>query len=181
MPASQQEAHSYQTTPPCLAVLGKREYLPPRDPRITEDYWEVWREEMVVLAIVLQRCAIHARASPNTFCRVVQELCKCLAPVVEGADLFNMEMEILKGARKGFMVPTSPKKAQSLNPEWRNIPVPLYLILHLHPNWKKLWPLRNCYWYWEDSHCHLLDLFLLVLMTHKYHPWKTYAGLWLGS
>ena len=38
MPAAQKEVHVYWSTPPCLGVLGKREYLPSRDPRITWDY-----------------------------------------------------------------------------------------------------------------------------------------------
>ena len=102
LPVTQKEVHGYWTTPPCLAVLGKREYLAPKDHRIMWDYQEVWREEMVVLAIVLQKCANHARASPNVFCRAAQEFCKCLAPVIEEADLFNMETEILEGAREGL-------------------------------------------------------------------------------
>ena len=80
----------------------------------------------VALAIVLQRCAIHAGASPNTFCRAVQELCKCLAPVVKGGDLFNMEVEILGEARKG-LVALSSRNALSPMPgvkETINTPSP---------------------------------------------------------
>ena len=65
VPAIQKEVHGYWTAPCCLAVLGKREYLSPRDPRITQHYQEVWREEAVALAILLQRYAICARASPK--------------------------------------------------------------------------------------------------------------------
>ena len=49
---------------------------------------------MVVLAVVLQMCAIHARASPNAFCGVVQELHNYLVHMVEKGNLFNMEKEI---------------------------------------------------------------------------------------
>ena len=74
LPATQKKVHGNWTAPPCLAVLGKRECHLPRDPRITQDYKEVWKEETAALAIVIQRHAIHARASPDTFCRAVQEL-----------------------------------------------------------------------------------------------------------
>ena len=74
------------------------------------------REEMVVLAIVLQRCTIHARASPDVFCRVVQELRNCLVPMVEASNLFNMEKEIWEGVRKDPIAPTSLKRAPSLTP-----------------------------------------------------------------
>ena len=46
VPATQKKVHGYRTTPPCLTVLGKREYLPPRYPRITRRYrgrrWWHW-------------------------------------------------------------------------------------------------------------------------------------------
>ena len=57
--------------------------------RITQDYQEVWSKEVVALVIMLQRCPIHARATPDTFCGVVQELCECLAPVVKKANFFT--------------------------------------------------------------------------------------------
>ena len=100
-----------------MAVLGRKEYLSLKDPRITWDYWEVLREEIVALAIVLQRCAIHAGASPNVFCRVVQKLHECLAPMVEEDEPFNMETEILQGTRKGPVAPTSSERAPSPMPE----------------------------------------------------------------
>ena len=87
------EVHSTWITPSCLAALGRKEYLGPIDPRITRDYQEVQRAEMVVLAIVLHRCAIHTRASPDVFCGAVQELHDCLVPIVEKGNLFNMEKE----------------------------------------------------------------------------------------
>ena len=80
------------------------------------DYWEVWREETVALAIVFQRCAIHAGASPDVFCGAVQELYDCLIPMVEEGDLFNMEKEMWEGVRKDPVAPTSLKRAPSLTP-----------------------------------------------------------------
>ena len=51
LPAAQKEVCGTWTAPSCLAVLGRKEYLAPKDPRITLDYWDVWREEMVVLSM----------------------------------------------------------------------------------------------------------------------------------
>ena len=65
----------------------------------------------MALAIVVQRCAIHTKDSPNTFCGVVQELHECLAPVVNEGDLLNME--IMGEPRRGLMAPTPPKRAPS--------------------------------------------------------------------
>ena len=73
----------------------------------------------MALAIVLQRCAIHVKAFPNTFCRAVQELFECLTPVVKEGNLFNIDMEILEEARKGLMTPTSLERALSLMPRVR--------------------------------------------------------------
>ena len=108
-------------------MLGRKGYLALVDPRMTQDYWEVWREETVALPIVLQRCTIHARASPNMFCGMVQELCEYLFPMVEEGDLFNMEMEIREGVRKVPMTTTPSKRAPSPMPgveEPINTPAP---------------------------------------------------------
>ena len=96
-PATQKEVHSPWITSPCLAVLGRKEYVVPVDSRVTQDYHEVQREETVALDVVLQRCAIHAGASPNVFCWAVQEIHYCLVPMVDKGNLFNMEREIWEG------------------------------------------------------------------------------------
>ena len=114
--ATQKKVHSTWITPPCLAALGRKEYLALEDPRITQECQEVQKEETVVLAIVLQRCAIHAGASPSVFCRMVQELHKCLVLVVKRGNLFNMETEIWHGVRKDPVAPTSLKRAPSPTP-----------------------------------------------------------------
>ena len=113
LPTTQKELHSTWIASSCLAVLGRKEYLGSKDPRITWDYWEVQRGESVVLATVLQRCVIHARASPDVFCRAVQELLNCLVIVVEKGDLFNMEKEIWEVVRKDPMT-TNPSKSVPL-------------------------------------------------------------------
>ena len=115
LPATQKEVHSTWITPPCLAALGRKECLGPIDPKITKDYQEVQRKEMVVLAIVLQRSAIHAGTFLDVFCGAVHELHNCLVPVVEEGDLFNMEKEIW-GVRKDPIAPSSLKRAPPLMP-----------------------------------------------------------------
>ena len=85
--------------------------------RVTQNYQEVQREEMVALAIVLQMCAICAGASPNVFCRVVQEFHDCLVPMVEEGNSFNMENEIWEGVRKDPMATTPSKRFPALMPK----------------------------------------------------------------
>ena len=60
LPATQIEAYGEWTAPPCLASLGRREYLTPRDSKSTRDYTDVQMEEIVALVMALQRCVIHA-------------------------------------------------------------------------------------------------------------------------
>ena len=100
LPATQKEVYGAWTTPLCLSVLRRKEYLGSKDPQMTQDYWVVLREETIILAIILQQCTIHARAPPDVFCGAVQQLHECLAPVIEESNLFNMEKEILAGLEK---------------------------------------------------------------------------------
>ena len=81
---------------------------------MTQDYQEVWREESVMLAIVLQWCTILPRAPSDIFCGAVQELHECLAPVVEKGNLFNMEKEIWEGIRKDPVTATPSKRTPTL-------------------------------------------------------------------
>ena len=41
LPAIQKEVHGTGAAPSCLAVIGRREYLASKDPRITWGYQEV--------------------------------------------------------------------------------------------------------------------------------------------
>ena len=137
-------------------MLGGKEYLSPIDPRITQDYWEVWRKETVVLAIVLQRCAIHAEASPDVFCGAVQELQNCLVPMVEKGDLFSMEEEIWEGVRKDPMATTPPKRVPSLIPRAEE---PTSTTAPDPPPTSKLEGAvspEDLAWCWESGHCHPL-------------------------
>ena len=120
LPAAQKKVHGTWITPPCLSVLNIKEYLGPKDPQITWDYWEVLKEETVVLAFILQRCIIWAKAPPDVFCGAVQELLEYLVPVVGEVNLFNMEQEIWEEIRKdGALATTStgiptPERTPSL-------------------------------------------------------------------
>ena len=84
-PASHPEGSTWCLDHPILPGSNREERIP---------CLKVQREETVALAIVFQRCAIWAGASPNVFCGVVQELHECLVPMVEEDDLFNIETEI---------------------------------------------------------------------------------------
>ena len=45
----------------------------------THDYSEVRREEMITLAMALQRCAVQLGMPLRVLCGAVQDLCQCLA------------------------------------------------------------------------------------------------------
>ena len=47
---------------------------------------------MVALAMALYTCAVHSRMPPGVLCGVMQELHQCLAPLIEGESLLNLEM-----------------------------------------------------------------------------------------
>ena len=107
MPAAQKEVHSYWTTPACLAVLGKREYLPLADPRITQDYQEGMEGgDSGTGYCAPEVCHPCARAFPNTFCRAGAGAQQMPSPCGQGScNLFNMEMEILEEARRASWLP----------------------------------------------------------------------------
>ena len=108
LPATQKKVHGAWLAQPCLSELKREEYLGPKDPQLTQDYQEVQQEKTITLAIVLQWCTMWARAPQGIFCWAVQELYKCLVPLVEEDDWFHMEKEIQEGFRKDPMVATTP-------------------------------------------------------------------------
>ena len=157
LPAAPQKVHSTWITPTFLAVLGRKEYLVIVDPRVTHDYHEVQREEMVLLTVVLQRCAIHAGASPNAFCRVVQEV----------HDYLDLMMEKKKAClrwrrRYGWGLGSTPwlpfPQKESLHqwPERRSLLPLLHLTLHPHLNQKGMYLLKTWPWCWGGGHCNPL-------------------------
>ena len=95
-------------------MLGQRGYLPLKDFQGVQDYRVVQCEEMVVLAMALQRCAIHSRMPPGVLCRAVQELHRCLTSLLEKANLLYLEM--LDMVRKDHMTPAPAERASSLIP-----------------------------------------------------------------
>ena len=105
--ATHKKVHGTWLAPTYLAQLKRKEYLGPKDPWLTWDYQEVWKEETIMLAIVLQQCAIWAGVPPDAFCGEVKELQECLVPVVEEGNFFNMEKEIWEGVMKDPMVATT--------------------------------------------------------------------------
>ena len=76
----------------------------------TRDYWEVQHEEMVALAMAIQRCAVHSRMPPGMLCRAVQELHRCLAPMIESGD--QVDLKMLDVARRDPVAPTSTERTQ---------------------------------------------------------------------
>ena len=109
LPATQLEKDGWKITLPCLGVLGQRDYLPPKDSQEVQDYQEVQCKEMVVLDMALQRCAIQSRTPPRVLCGAVQELCRCLTPLLQRGNLLDLKM--LDVARKDSMTPAPKERA----------------------------------------------------------------------
>ena len=128
VPAAQLEKDGLWCTPPCLSVLEWGDYLPPKDFQGIQDYQEVWCEEMVALAMALQRCAICSGLPPGMLCRAVQELCWCLTPVIESGNLIDFEM--LDVARRDPMASTSAGSTPLPTPRVSNWSVYLPLMIH---------------------------------------------------
>ena len=94
------EGSAWYMAHPTLPVRAEKEGVPwVQRPQLTKDYWEVWKEETILLAIIFQQCTMWAGTSPDVFCGAVQELHECLALVVEG-NWLNMEKEIWEGVMK---------------------------------------------------------------------------------
>ena len=115
LPSTQREKEASWTVPPCLDVLGQKDYLPQKESQGARDYQVVHREEVVVLAMALQRCAIQSRMSPGVLCRAVQEFCNCLAPLLEGSNLPDLKM--LDVAKKDPIAPPVFMGGCHQNPE----------------------------------------------------------------
>ena len=75
--ATQEAVHSAWLAPPSLVELKQKDYLGFKDLRLICDYWEVHKEEAIMLDVMLQQCAIWAGAPPDTFCGAVQEQVGC--------------------------------------------------------------------------------------------------------
>ena len=106
LPSAQREVHNTWIIPPCLAALGRKEYLAPVDPRITQDYQEVWRE----------KTSSTGCCAPKV-CQSCQTLSRCIlwdgARAPWWSNLFNME-EIWEEVRKDPITTIPSKRVPSL-------------------------------------------------------------------
>ena len=136
LPATQQVVYSIWLAPPSLVDLKRREYLGPKDPWLTWDYWEVWKKETVTLAIILQQCAIQAGTPLDMFCRAVQELHMCLALVMDKSNWANMEKEIWAGVMSASIVAASPKPHMSRRTQ-SHTPIAKKLMASIPPSTPK--------------------------------------------
>ena len=109
--AAQLEHNGSWTTPPCLGLLGQRDFLPLKGFIGARDYQVVQAEETVALAKALQRSTVHSGMPLRVLCGAVQELQECLTYVIQSGDLFNLEM--LDVAEKDPMTLTPEGRALS--------------------------------------------------------------------
>ena len=88
----QLEKGGWWSVPPCLGVLRRKDNLPLKEFQGVQDYWVAQREEMVALAMALERCTVWSRmpqgyyveqyrssvgASPLWLSRAICETSKC--------------------------------------------------------------------------------------------------------
>ena len=59
--------------------------------------------------------------APGVLCGAVQELCKCLTPIVESGNQFDLEM--MDVVKKDPMVPASAEGAQLSKPRAEELPI----------------------------------------------------------
>ena len=78
--------------------------FPPPPFKGCQDIWVKWWDEMVVLALALQQCAIQSRMPPGMLCRAVQEFHRCLAPLLEKGD--ELDISVLDMVEKDPVTPS---------------------------------------------------------------------------
>ena len=113
LPTTQLKKDGLWTASACLEVYGWRKYLPLKGFNGSHDYFEVRKEEMVTLTMALQSCSVWSGTPLGVLCGVVQELCQCPAPLLEGDSLLNVMLDV---AEKDPVIP-APASAP-------NIPTP---------------------------------------------------------
>ena len=92
------------------------EEVPPlKDAQGSHDYQEVRKEETVALAMALQSCTVQLGTPLGVLCSVVQEVCQCLAPLIEEGCLLKLEM--LDVVEKNPMAPTPGSALSSPTPD----------------------------------------------------------------
>ena len=111
LPATQMEKGCGWTTLPCLGVLGWKDYMPLKEFQGVWDYQVVQREEMVALAMALQRYAFWSGMLLGVLCKAVQELHRCITPLVKQGDLLDLDM--LDVAKNDPVAPPVPAKGAS--------------------------------------------------------------------
>ena len=100
--------HSTWLTPPSLTEPRRKKYLGPKDSWVIQDYWEVWKEETITLAIVLQWCAIWAGPLQTHFAEQSKSS-------LEESDWANMEEKIWAGVMND---PVVAALSRSPKPRW---------------------------------------------------------------
>ena len=68
----------------------------------------------MALIMALQRSTIYSIMAPGVLCRTVQELHRCLTPLLEKGDLLDLEM--LDMVKKDPLTPAPAERASSLIP-----------------------------------------------------------------
>ena len=73
------------------------------------------RKETIALAVAFQSCTVQSAMPLGVLCGVVQELCQCLAPLLEGDGLLSLEMLYI--TEKDPMTPAPASASASPTPK----------------------------------------------------------------
>ena len=129
---------------------------------------------MVALAMTLQRCTVHSRMPPGVLCRAVQELHRCLTPMIESGDQFELNM--LNVARRDPMAPAPTQSALLLTPrveEPISVPDPSN---HPFLSQRRLYSVRIWPWCQGEDHQCPLGLPFCGQMSPNHLLWRKQTG-----
>ena len=94
LPAAQKEKSSWWSTLPSLVSLRCGNFLPPLPTRIQgpRDVQVVRHDETVTLIWACQWCTVLSGAPQGIPCGTIQDLHRCLSPLIERDDLLSASM-----------------------------------------------------------------------------------------
>ena len=96
LPAAQNVKMDWWNAPPSQSGLRQWDFILEGKVQGTRDIWEVRKEQTVALAKALQCCAEQLGSPPSTMCGEVQDLWRCLLPLIQLDEEDILEASLLK-------------------------------------------------------------------------------------
>ena len=119
LPEAQDEKYGWLKAQTCLAGLSHRDFLPESPTMIQgpRDIHVVRCNKMVALARALQQCTIQSGVPPGVLCGAIQDLCKCLATLMERGNLLRLSMLEVMEEEEMTTSPSPVEETRSLDEE----------------------------------------------------------------